>query len=416
MNELQGLGVGSILVSSGTLSPILSFGEELGLRFPNVLENKHVVNPRNIHVSIVGSGATGRELNSSFIQRQKTEYYMELGKTLVGLIKCIPKGVLVFFPSYANMRRCLEVWGGPVLKAGSTPGEEGRWQSRHRGNRAEDFFTKGVSARARMTHGGEFVFQQQVRTSRTTPTARKTKTQWDAILEHKSVVLEPTKASGLKFAVSEYRRLLHTPHGAGNGNNTTAGGCIFMGVCRGKISEGIDFAGDQSRGVIVTGIPFAPAMEPKVKLKREYLDRLSKESEPSGEDLCGGYLPQDKNQAPKKISGEDWYCQQAHRAVNQAIGRVIRSSDDYGAVLLLDSRFGKLKNSGGLSKWIRPFVRRETGYNSAREELSEFFSRMARDSNENKRPATTRSTEGDQELLPSNKKVITNPYIRRKTF
>ena len=36
------------------------------------------------------------------------------------------------------------------------------------------------------------------------------------------------------------------------------------------------------------------------------------------------------------ISGQDWYQQQALRAVNQAIGRVIRHRGDYGAILLCD--------------------------------------------------------------------------------
>ena len=41
----------------------------------------------------------------------------------------------------------------------------------------------------------------------------------------------------------------------------------------------------------------------------------------------------------KPINGHEWYSQQALRAVNQAIGRVIRHKDDYGAILLCDERF-----------------------------------------------------------------------------
>jgi Rad3-related DNA helicase len=53
-----------------------------------------------------------------------------------------------------------------------------------------------------------------------------------------------------------------------------------------------------------------------------------------------------------KIKGKEWYTQQATRAVNQAIGRVIRHKDDYGAIILLDERFSKA--SGQISKWLRP--------------------------------------------------------------
>jgi hypothetical protein len=52
--------------------------------------------------------------------------------------------------------------------------------------------------------------------------------------------------------------------------------------------------------------------------------------------------------------GMDWYVQQAARAVNQAVGRVIRHRDDYGAVILLDERFGKPQQLQALSAWARP--------------------------------------------------------------
>lgn len=39
------------------------------------------------------------------------------------------------------------------------------------------------------------------------------------------------------------------------------------------------------------------------------------------------------------LSGEEWYGQQASRAVNQAVGRVIRHRNDYGAIIFCDERF-----------------------------------------------------------------------------
>ncbi len=45
-----------------------------------------------------------------------------------------------------------------------------------------------------------------------------------------------------------------------------------MGVCRGKLSEGLDFSDDTARMVIVIGIPYPQVNDPKVILKQNYLD------------------------------------------------------------------------------------------------------------------------------------------------
>jgi len=39
------------------------------------------------------------------------------------------------------------------------------------------------------------------------------------------------------------------------------------------------------------------------------------------------------------LTGEDWYTQQATRAVNQAVGRVIRHKHDFGAIIFCDERY-----------------------------------------------------------------------------
>lgn len=41
---------------------------------------------------------------------------------------------------------------------------------------------------------------------------------------------------------------------------------------------------------------------------------------------------------PQGLTGEEWYSQQASRAVNQAVGRVIRHRHDYGAIIFCDER------------------------------------------------------------------------------
>lgn len=49
-------------------------------------------------------------------------------------------------------------------------------------------------------------------------------------------------------------------------------GAVFIGVCRGKLSEGISLSDDGCRCVIMIGIPYPSCFEPEVILKRHYMD------------------------------------------------------------------------------------------------------------------------------------------------
>lgn len=59
-----------------------------------------------------------------------------------------------------------------------------------------------------------------------------------------------------------------------------------MAVCRGKISEGLDFSDDAARCVIIIGIPYPMILDPKTILKKYYLD----------------------NSNVPNFTGHNWYC------------------------------------------------------------------------------------------------------------
>jgi len=120
-------------------------------------------------------------------------------------------------------------------------------------------------------------------------------------------------------------------------------------VCRGRASEGIDFADESARGVVIVGIPYPNVNDLHVSLKREHENVLS----PGG--------------------GDAWYSLQGHSAVNQAIGRVIRHRWDYGAVVFLDSRYAKPAVSCQISKWVRNSLRVVSTTSQLIPQLSEFF-------------------------------------------
>ncbi|EJW03051.1 DNA repair helicase (rad3) [Edhazardia aedis USNM 41457] len=104
---------------------------------------------------------------------------------------------------------------------------------------------------------------------------------------------------------------------------------ICMCVYRGRAAEGMDFKDNHARVVVALGIPYPAYKDPEVVSKRMY---------------------NDKN---KEIKGQMWYEFQAFRAVNQAIGRVVRHKNDWGAVVFLDSRYCWHKNQTHLPKWVK---------------------------------------------------------------
>jgi len=67
--------------------------------------------------------------------------------------------------------------------------------------------------------------------------------------------------------------------------------------------------------------------------------------------------PRSGGASNEKLTGAQWYHQQASRAVNQAIGRVIRHRNDYGAIILCDQRFAQPSVQNQLSLWLRPRVK-----------------------------------------------------------
>ncbi len=218
-----------------------------------------------------------------------------MGDAIATVVQSIPSGgVLVFFSSYSNLRKC-------VLKWRSRQGASG-WQTHQRSG------------------------------------ARST--IWERLVASKGKVVVERNDSQTDFEVAreEYARTISA---TGNG--------LLLAVFRGKMSEGISFNDENARGVICVGIPFPHAFSPSVTAKKAYNDEQRK-----------------INKRLDLLPGDDWYSQQAYRAIAQALGRCIRHSSDYGTIVLMDSRHC---DSGGrreghlcqahlrLPKWMRHHVK-----------------------------------------------------------
>ena len=84
---------------------------------------------------------------------------------------------------------------------------------------------------------------------------------WADICRQKQIFVEPRNKEAFTTTMEEFYQNIRDLKGA-----------CFMAVCRGKVSEGLDFADRNGRAVIITGLPFPPMKDPKVILKKRYLD------------------------------------------------------------------------------------------------------------------------------------------------
>ncbi|GAB1287339.1 Regulator of telomere elongation helicase 1 [Apodemus speciosus] len=164
----------------------------------------------------------------------------------------------------------------------------------------------------------------------------------------KPLFVEPRNKGSFSEVIDAYYQRVASP-----GSN----GAIFLAVCRGKASEGLDFSDMNGRGVIVTGLPYPPRMDPRVVLKMQFLDEMK------GRSRVGGQC----------LSGQEWYQQQASRAVNQAIGRVIRHRHDYGAIFLCDHRFAYADARAQLPSWVRPYLKVYDNFGHVIRDVAQFF-------------------------------------------
>ncbi|XP_001653621.2 regulator of telomere elongation helicase 1 homolog [Aedes aegypti] len=170
---------------------------------------------------------------------------------------------------------------------------------------------------------------------------------WAQISRTKPIFVEPRGKDQFLNTMSEYYQRINDPDGKG---------AVFMAVCRGKVSEGLDFADMNGRAVIITGLPFPPLKDARVILKKKYLQEV-------------------RTRENEIISGDEWYSLEAARAVNQAIGRVIRHKNDYGAILLCDNRFHNHRQKSQLSSWIQKHLNtnQHQNFGPIIGELSRFF-------------------------------------------
>ena len=110
-------------------------------------------------------------------------------------------------------------------------------------------------------------------------------------------------------------------------------GGVLLGVMGGRNSEGQDYSGDEMNGVVLVGIPYARPT-PRVQAQIRYFEKKF----PRKGRYYGYYLP-------------------AHRKLVQAAGRVHRSAEEKGAIIILDYRVLWSSIRKDLPDWMNETMR-----------------------------------------------------------
>ena len=291
----------TVVLASGTLAPFDPLAHELRCDFAFRAEMGHVVDRRQVFAAIVA------QYEASYRHQGEWALHDGVGQSLLGLCRAIPAGVLCFFPSFGLLAKMVARWRRTGLYDQIAAAKHGNVYSEEAVR--DPFVAAGAGG---SSHGGS------------------------------SSGSSGTSKRAFARMVDNYRA-----------KSGTAEGALLLTVCRGKASEGIDFADDAARGVVVVGVPYPSLADLRVALKREHENVLA----PGG--------------------GDAWYALQGHRAVNQAVGRAIRHRWDYGAIVFLDARYARPAVTQQISKWVRASLRVVPSTEQLLPQLRQFFADAA---------------------------------------
>jgi DNA excision repair protein ERCC-2 len=138
----------------------------------------------------------------------------------------------------------------------------------------------------------------------------------------KKVYIEPKEARDVPYILGEFFE---------SGNSEQKG--VLLAVCGGKMSEGIDYYGEALKGAIVVGFPLAAFSEVQKLVNSYYQRKYGKDK--------GMFIA---------------YTLPAINKALQALGRVHRSAEETGVLVLCDSRFSHSKGLGVrqyLPEWMQ---------------------------------------------------------------
>lgn len=201
----------SVILTSGTLSPLNTFASELETRFEGRLEANHVIDKSQVWVGAIPKGPNGITLKGVYNNWESFQYQDDIGESLCKIVETVPFGVLCFLPSYSSIDKLVTRWKLTGL--------------------------------------------------------------YDRLARRKMIHCEPRGSDKHEFEAtigSFYKKIDNVKDSV---DELGRDGALFFAVFRGKVSEGIDFTDNYCRAVVTVGIPFPAIKDIEVKFKKEYNDK-----------------------------------------------------------------------------------------------------------------------------------------------
>ena len=254
------VAVNSASLSSITMNNRLHWNTSQTL---GVFSCGHVVDNSHVLLQAVNR-VDGVPMEIKYGTRETPPVCCAIGKTLVLLCHAVPRGgVVVFFPSYNYLNFLVDYWK-----------QSGHWKQLQEANTL--------------------------------------------------VVSEPKNSKDVDKTLTRYSQAASGGDSSKGGQTTKSTTALLLSVVGGKLSEGINFANDMCRCVVVVGLPFADRSDPLLQ------EKLKLVSNPS-----------------------QFYRSMCMRAVNQSVGRAIRHAKDYASIVLLDARYSRDEAiARGLPTWL----------------------------------------------------------------
>merc|ERR1712129_532016 len=103
----------SVILTSGTLSPLDAMAYELKCDFKQRLVADHVIAKGQVLVTAIDRGINGNQLKMVYNNVKSPIVQDDVGLSLLSLFSSIPQGIVVFFSSYGTMQNMIKLYTEP---------------------------------------------------------------------------------------------------------------------------------------------------------------------------------------------------------------------------------------------------------------------------------------------------------------